>query len=135
MFSQPILAACNLETETVIKTPDQHCLLPGDTVSLNGVRSQVFKAGPDYFVVSGDVKGQAGDCYKVLDLCPEVEDDQSDVLSSDEPQKSYDWDSELLWFTKYFAYQEKKKRLTYQGNRGNEKRFMASIIASLIDSL
>ena len=54
MFSQPILAACNLETETVIKTPDQHCLLPGDTVSLNGVRSQVFKAGPDYFVVSGD---------------------------------------------------------------------------------
>ena len=131
--SQPILAAVNFVSETIIKTDDLHCLLPGDTVSLNGVTSQVFQASPNSFTVSGEVHGVAGDTYQVLDLCPTVDDEKRD--ESDEPLNSYNWDTELIWLKKYFTFQEKRKRLTFQRHRGDDKRAMAAIIASIIDSI
>ena len=104
-----VLAAIEKEEKTVIVVGEDHTLLAGDRISLNGQVTEV-KGYPSQlmFSVSPAVKASKGDEFT---LEGRAYHPQEELNIEELKDSGYNWDSELEWLNDYFKFLAKKKKL------------------------
>ena len=105
-----VLATIEKEEKTVIVVGEDHTLLAGDRISLNGQVTEV-KGYPSQlmFSVSPAVKASKGDEFTLIRRAYHPQEELNNEVLKD--SEGYNWDSELEWLNNYFKFLAKKKKL------------------------
>ena len=106
-----VLATIEKEEKTVIVVGEDHTLLAGDRISLNGQVTEV-KGYPSQlmFSVSPAVKASKGDEFTLIRRAYHPQEELNNEVLKD--SEGYNWDSELEWLNNYFKFLAKKKKLS-----------------------